>query len=162
MYLYGTLTVSDCFLGAVAHWSSPDILSTGFDCHFNSGGAVIRPSDGRLIYTNTLEDRIREFHCDDCPYEGPDYPPSPLDNDPLLPMPGCVEGSVRFLLAPEGHYLYICSSMWFDEVGSLVHDDDMSPLLHLGYDGHGLTEDGVIEFDSGILSPSSGYPTRSR
>jgi hypothetical protein len=67
VYLDGTLTEGACYRDALTHWSDPNSACTGFGCYFDGRGAVIRPSDGRMLYMNTFENVIREFHADSCP-----------------------------------------------------------------------------------------------
>ena len=67
VYIFGTLASGRCEFGAVAHWGDPSTPLVGFDCYANDDSAIVRPTDGRLLYMNHFENLIREFHCDGCP-----------------------------------------------------------------------------------------------
>lgn len=163
VYLAGTLSEGACGLDAMAHWSSPDSASVGFDCYFDESTAQIRPTDGRLLYTNTFEDVLREFHCDGCPYSG-QYPDNPLDDDPVLPTAPCSGQSQvwAFLLSPEGGRLHRCyqSLDWYDESGQLAYSDPDDDLVHLGYGDLALTTARVVHLAAGDWSPITGLPDR--
>jgi hypothetical protein len=167
VYIAGTLYEGACYLSAMAHWSTPNDAATGFDCHFDNYYAIIRPSDGRMIYTNVFEDILREFHCDDCPFVDefpfvPDYPVDPLSNDTILPTLGCepeLRGtSLQFRVAPTSEYVYRCGEGWLNLAGEVVYDStSYGPLVHLGYDGLGLTQGAVLDLDAGTAAPFVGF-----
>jgi hypothetical protein len=165
VYLAGTLSEGACYLDALAHWSSPNDAVVGFDCYFNERTAMIRPTDGRLLYTNTFEDRLREFHCDDCPWTpASQYPASPLANDTILPTPACDSNSqqLRFLVTPDGSYLYRCAATgWFAADSNVVYDDTQGELLYLGYDNMALTASHVLDLDQDSAMPIDGLPVET-
>ncbi|WP_437632017.1 hypothetical protein [Sorangium sp. So ce854] len=164
VYLAGTLLEGACGRDAVAHWSSPDSAVVGFHCHVDERSARIRPTDGRLLYTNVFEDLLREFHCDDCPSRGNAYPEAPLDNDPVLPTPRCADGLAPrdgFLVSPTGAVLYRCSSdtaTWYDERGRVAHADPEDPLLHLGHGDLALAARSVVHLATSTSTPITGLP----
>jgi hypothetical protein len=167
VYIAGTLSEGACFLDAMAHWSTPNDAATGFDCYFGDADAIIRPSDGRMIYTNIFENLLREFHCDECPFSGvspfvSQYPESPLSNDTILPTPACDPerlGSslLEFRVAPTSEYLYRCGAGWLNLAGEVVYDLSSGPLVHLGYDGLGLTQEAILDLDAGTAAPFVGF-----
>ncbi|KYF60541.1 hypothetical protein BE11_11725 [Sorangium cellulosum] len=164
VYLAGTLSEGSCGRDAVAHWSSPGSAVVGFDCHVDERSARIRPSDGRLLYTNVFEDLLREFRCDDCSFRGNDYPEAPLDNDPVLLTPPCADGLAPltgFLVSPAGAVLYRCRSdeaTWYDESGRVAYADPEDPLLHLGHGDLALAARSVVHLATSASLPITGLP----
>ncbi|WP_438024275.1 hypothetical protein [Sorangium sp. So ce233] len=164
VYLAGTLSEGSCGRDAVAHWSSPGSAVVGFHCHVDERSARIRPSDGRLLYTNVFEDLLREFRCDDCPFRGNDYPAAPLDNDPVLHTPPCADGLAPltgFLVSPAGAVLYRCRSddaTWYDESGRVAYADPEDPLLHLGHGDLALAARSVVHLATSTSLPITGLP----
>jgi len=161
VYLFGTLSEGACYMDAIAHWSAPDEPLVGFDCYADGQTAVIRPSDGRLLYTNTFEYLIREFHCDGCPdwHAGDGYPGQVLDNDTALPSAPCGGGNYvqQFLVAPNGDVLHRCAleETWHDRNGNLAYDGS-EHLLHLGADHGALTATSVVNLASKTSLPLQG------
>lgn len=163
VYLAGTLAEGACYLDALAHWSSPGSAVTGFDCYFDNARAKIRPTDGRLLYTNTFEDELREFHCDDCPYAGA-YPNAPLANDPVIQTPPCTGTSFySFLVAPSGGLFYTCNqTTWYDGTGAVAYTATSSDLpLHLGFGDLLLTKQHVVHLKTLAATPITGLPERT-
>lgn len=170
VYLVGTLAEEvRCGRDAVAHWSSPDSAVVGFDCLFDERSARIRPTDGRLLYSNVFEDALREFHCDGCLHTGGPYPLLPLANDPVLPTPPCVPASLGslggFLVSPTGTVLHACRSggvpdttTWYDRSGAVVYTDADNPLRHLGYGDLALAERSVVHLATSVSRPLVGLP----
>lgn len=165
VYLGGTLSEGACYLDALAHWSTPNDAVAGFDCYFDKETAMIRPTDGRLVYTNIFEGLLREYHCDTCPIAaGQRYPTGVLDNDTILPTPMCSpgKGDVAFRVAPDGSYAYRCpyESIWYDDAGVAFLDEleEDAMLLHLGYDGFALLDGGVLDRVGGPIAPIEGLP----
>ncbi|MGK3999935.1 hypothetical protein [Sorangium sp. So ce1024] len=164
VYLAGTLLEGACGRDALAHWSSPESAVVGFHCHVDERSARIRPTDGRLLYTNVFEDLLREFHCDDCPFRGNGYPDAPLDNDPVLLTPRCADGlapSDGFLVSPAGAVLYRCRSdtaTWYDERGRVAYANPEDPLLHLGHGDLALAARSVVHLATSTSTPITGLP----
>jgi hypothetical protein len=137
VYLDGTLEKGACYEDALTHWSDPNSACTGFDCNFLGGSAVIRPTDGRMLYMNSSELVLREFHADACPMPAMSaYPSNPLANDTIIPTPMCpvaagvpTTGVTRFVVSPEGNIYYHCvgveaiMALWYDLAGNLVYDE---------------------------------------
>jgi hypothetical protein len=135
VYLDGTLQEGACYLDALTHWSDPNSACTGFDCYFDGRGAVIRPTDGRMLYMNTFENVLREFHADSCPMPAMSaYPSTPLANDSVIPTPMCSmdagtsnAGVAGFVVSPEGDVYYHCSgsgaTVWYDLAAKAVYDE---------------------------------------
>ncbi len=137
VYLDGTLSEGACYLDALTHWSYPYRACTGFDCSFDGSSAVIRPTDGRLLYINTFENKLREFHEDVC--VGAminNYPTMPLANDKVIPTPMCDPDStflsLSFRVSPEGDIYYSCSQTWYDLTGATVFHDGVDRLQNVG------------------------------
>lgn len=162
VYLAGAVTdefasEDPCVPFVLAHWSAPHVAASGFDCHFDPSSAVIRPSDGRLLYAHHFSSQILEFHCDTCPlFSEWDYPwdiDTLVNDTPLLSE--CVH---EFLLAPSGSYVYRCYTSWYDQFGELVYEEQEGPLFHLDDDGFAMTTSSVIELGSGTVMPIEGFP----
>lgn len=162
VYLAGTLSPGACARDALAHWSTPNVASVGFDCYFNSDGAWIRPTDGRLLYTNTFEDKVREYHCDACTY-GSSYPAGVLANDTIVPTncPG-TQGVARLRVSPEGQLLYTCSlgqSVWRNQAGAVLYDGSTDALIGVGAGGWILAFKQLVNTQTGAIVPITGLPT---
>lgn len=170
VYLAGTLSEGACYRDALAHYSAPNDAVVGFDCYFDSRTAQLA-ADGRLVYVNTFEDVLREFHCDDCPTwsAGDDYPRDFLDNDPILPTPPCDPSDIRndlraFRLSPDGRRTHQCgsSSTWYDPAGAVLFDAGTDAVMSYGWSGFVLarsTRDGfVYDTTGGTRTPVTGLP----
>ncbi len=153
VYLMGTLSEGACYRDALAHWSNPNLASVGFDCYAYETSAMIRPTDGRLIYTNTFEDKLREYHCDDCSYSSTStaYPMNVLANDTVLPTPCAAanDSLAWFRLTAEGEVLHQCRlslGKLRDSTGAEVYDGTNDPVISVGGAGWLLTEKKVVNF----------------
>lgn len=144
VYLFGTLSEGACYRDAVANPLTPDQGSVGFDCNADDRSARIRPTDGRLLYMNSSENVIREFHCDrGCSASTEEYPEDPLRNDPILPAAGCTSDQVRsFDFSPDGTLYHVCyqETVWRTEAGDIVLDTRQA-LLAFHDGGVALTMD---------------------
>jgi hypothetical protein len=163
VFLAGTLSEGACYRDALAHWSTPNVASVGFDCYFNEDSAIIRPTDGRLLYTNTFEDKVREYHCDVCAYSGT-YPSSVLSNDTVIatPCPSSTEGVYNFRVSADGVLLHVCSATsgkWRDSSGAVVYDGTTETLLDMGAGGWILTSTRVLNLQTSVTRTISGLPT---
>ncbi|MCA9623456.1 MAG: hypothetical protein KC731_30755, partial [Myxococcales bacterium] len=143
----------------MAPWSTPNSAVGGFDCYFASDRAVVRPTDGRLVYDNTFENLLRTFTCDGCPLSSNQpYPSNPLVNDALLQTPQCPSWTtiVRTAFYADGTYLYACGPLleWW-RATTLVYDSSLGPLRHVAA-GLLLTETHVIEEQGTIAHPITG------
>ncbi len=161
VYLHGTLSEGACWLGAFARVCNPWEPVVGFDCYHFEFSDVIRPTDGRLVYTVTSEDVVREFHCDDCPYDPQaEYPPDPLANDALVTAHACDVWGM--LVSADGDAIIRCSSGdYYDPSGNLVFPTATSvapTLLHVGYGGLALTTEEVVDLTTGVTIPITGFP----
>jgi hypothetical protein len=164
IYLAGSLSPGPCRMDALAHWSTPNTASAGFDCNFDKQSATIRPSDGRLLYLNALEGKVREYHCDSCNYaRGSQYPSSVLLNDTVVttscPSPG--DRVSAFHISAEGTVLHECLSSWrklWNSSGAVVYDGSVDPLVALGGSGWALTESRVVQLTSGTGTVFTGLP----
>lgn len=167
VYLAGTLSEGACYRDAIADYRNPDVAAVGFNCQFDNRGAIIS-SSGALTYTNTFEDRLREFVCDGCPRWTPadPYPDEVLANDPILPTPSCEGediGTLHFALSPDGNRIHRCnrSAAWLDPSGSPVLETEAA-VLTFGWSGFVLTEDAVIDTSMGESAPLTGLPSTCR
>jgi hypothetical protein len=165
VYIDGTLSEGACYLSVLAHFSAPNDAVSGFDCYFSGDNARIRPTDGRLLYSMTFEGLLREFHCDTCPIAPmTPYPATPLNNDVVLPTPACDPAEttqMQFLLTPEGDHYYRCAQWepaWYDASGAIVYESEDDPLLHVGRCKQGLTEQAIVDLESGVKTPIVGLP----
>jgi hypothetical protein len=150
VYLDGTLQEGVCGADALTHWSDPNSACTGFDCYFEGGNAVIRPTDGRMIYyTFVSEFALREFHADSCPMPPMSaYPSNPLANDTIIPTPMCPtldDGAANvnvagFVVSPEGDVYYHCfgpgAPVWYDLAGNAVYEESNGYALQKIARGH--------------------------
>jgi len=166
VYLAGTLSEGACYLDALTHWSTPNVASTGFDCYFDSQRAVIRPTDGRLIYTNVFENVVREYHCDDCLVTKGSmwkYPSGVLNNDTIIttPCPGTAPKVASFKISPDGELLYQCqynSPEWRDASGAVVYNSMTDGLFATGASGWVLTATRVMNLKTSIANTITGLP----
>lgn len=166
VYLAGTLSEGACYMDAIAHWSDPNVSATGFDCYFDNRAAMVRPSDGRLLYTNTFEDKLRSFTCDNCPFDGGSYPTMVLANDPILPTPcpTATDELGTFTVSPQGQVLHTCNttgSRWRNQAGTEVFDATGDQLWSYGYNDLVLTRSRVVKLGTMMMSTISGLPSRS-
>jgi len=158
VYIFGTLSEGACYLDAIAHWSDPNVAAVGFDCYANESTARIR-NDGTLMYTNTFEDVLREFHCDGCPdwVPGMPYPGNVLANDTILTTPPCdATGISGFIIGVTGESLHRCGTTWYHAGGVSVPITGV-PLSY-GYDNKVLTENAVIDILTVEQFPIFGLP----
>ncbi len=163
VYLFGTVSPGSCGRSAMAHWSDPDVASAGFDCYANESGAKIR-FDGTLLYTNTFEDELREFHCDGCPAWDPSqsYPGNVLANDTVVDTSPCdpddwSNNLNSFLPSPTGQLLYSCGGTWYENGISRA----VSSPLSFGHDHRVLSEDEVYDLQTQTSTPIVGLPNGS-
>ncbi len=167
VYIDGTLSEGACDRDALAHWADPNTASTGFDCYFSGQTAVIRPTDGRLVYVNINDFKVREYHCDTCVMTTPSpYPEQVLKNDPILPTP-CPNAEPvvsEFRVSADGALFYRCqydNSNWRDATGAVVYDATPGRLLTVGLDGWALTTTGVVKLGTGQKNAFTGLITSS-
>ena len=143
VYLLGSLSGVDCAPSAVASLKEPALESVGFPCGIDRQSAVIRPSDGRLLYLDTMAKAVRVFTLDDHPYDTGQgacrYPDDPTANDAEVPTTACDNsgGPADFRLAPdiEGIW-YTCTNtpgLWFDENDAQIGFLSGSTPLVRGY-----------------------------
>lgn len=158
VYLAGTLQEGACYRDAIAHLSTPNVASAGFDCYFNERSAVIRPTDGRLVYSNVSDNKIRVFQCDNCPYTGT-YASAPQTNDPVIPAtcPNNVRAG-SFLVSPEGDLFYSCAGAWFDTTGTQRFTTGTDTVFALGTGGWVITNTRVFNMRNNATSVLSGLP----
>lgn len=163
IYILGTVQEGACYMDVLATVSDPNGATAGFGCYLDNKTATIRPTDGRMIYTNVAEDLVREFHCDACTYDG-NYPGSPLANDTILPAQPCGQDgfySLKFLVGPDGTVLHTCKDnalVWYDEGGAVAYDDAGDALLHLGYGGTALTMNRIVDLATQASVDVIGMP----
>lgn len=150
--------------GAISHWSTPDVNVGGLKGFFTEIDAIIRPTDGRIVYNDgDSGHRLHEFRCDDCAPNG-----GLPTEDPSVPTPGCTSpdtGVLNFLVSPDGPVIYEChdkEGTWFDTSGNVVFVDqpDGDELLHLGYGGLALTSTSIVDLSTGEKTPIVGLPRK--
>ncbi|WP_437302833.1 hypothetical protein [Sorangium sp. So ce388] len=170
VYLIGDILEASCSYHALTHYSSPFSAVGGFGI-IDGTSPIIRPTDGRLVYVNTIDQLdtyyrypLREFHCDECPYRHDiTYECRPLDNDTAISTPPCnPEDGIDFRISPSGDWVYKCIgelNTWHDgsgagEVDALKYEG----LFHLGYEGTVFTRSKIIHLRSGTSFPIVGLP----
>lgn len=157
VYLFGTVLEGSCSSDAIAHWMDPNHAGVGFGCYTNEDRAIVVPGTGRLIFTDSTDDTLREFRCDDCEdfneLPGPRrYPRNVFANDVMVPTPGCTSRGVglsEFRVWPDGSVIHRCreaGASWYDETGATVASAEV--IVALGNNGRVLVRDG----SSGPLS----------
>jgi hypothetical protein len=156
VYIFGTVAEGSCGRDAIAHWSAPNVAAVGFGCYANESTAQVR-NDGTLIYTNTFEDLLREFHCDSCPGWTPamPYPANVLANDTTLATSPCVMGVIQgFIVGVTGARLHRCGNAWYDANGIAVPITG-TPLSY-GHANKVLTATAVLDLATGQQVPITG------
>jgi hypothetical protein len=154
VYLLGSLSGVTCAPSAIASLKEPALESVGFPCGIDRQSVVIRPSDGRLLYLDTMAKKVRAFARDQHPYDtGQDacrYPDNPTANDVDVPTTACDNsgGPADFRLAPdlEGIW-YTCANtpgLWFDENDAQIGFLGGSTPLARGYGGSVLATQGSV------------------
>jgi hypothetical protein len=148
VYLIGTLTEGSCGQDALTHWSNPNLALTGFGCYNRADAAVIRPSDGALLISDTIAG-VTVFHEDACVTRKEGWfgdGSNPLANDGQLATPCALSTSFvgsSLELAPSGKAAYWCGAAWFSSSGGLLYSGSADVLA---YDGARLlTRDGVFD-----------------
>lgn len=168
VYLLGTLSEGSCGADAIAHWATPNNAATGFDCYLDEDRAQVRPTDGRLVYTNTFEDLVREFHCDanGCPV-GSGYVTNAQANDTIIATPcgsSATQEVSQFRLSAQGLLFHTCQSSggkWRDLTGTVIHDEMNDAVVSFGFNGWVLTQTKVLNTGTHASLPITGLPSRS-
>lgn len=173
VYIFGTVSPGSCGRSIITHWTTPHQGAVGFDCYTNEGAAIIAPGRNRLLFFNTFEDRLREFHCDGaCVLTGNgalQYPRNPMANDPILPTPPCDAAGSRlaqFSVWPDGAVIHRCPSRasgWLDDQGiEVIGLTD--ELIALGRQRSALVqvrnEYAIINTLTSSVTPVLGLPER--
>ncbi len=124
VYIYGTYRQGQIDQDALAEPSAPRRSCPGFSNRVLN--AIIRPTDGRLIYYDyTDNDGFHVFVPDPLVWESGEwfYPTSPAENDGLIPTPGCQLISPYFAMNPiTGKIVYSCDGRLSHENGELIAD----------------------------------------
>ncbi len=170
VYLAGTLSEGACYRDALAPVLSPNTASAGFDCYFDERSGVVNPTTKRLLYTNTFEGVIREYHCDDCAVSpNAPYPQNVLANDTprTAPCPSTMMGDLvtGFFVSPDGAVFHRCTysyATWRDETGAAVFDSANDSVSAWGR-GEVLVSDGlglkrVVSLTDGTQLAVTGLP----
>lgn len=164
IYIAGTLSEGACYRDALANLFTPNVASLGFDCYFSQSTAMVRPTDGRLLYTNIFEDVLREYHCDVCTFTGAGaYPANVLANDTVVPTP-CPGTSdlTGFLVSVDGEVLHRCSTtsaVWRDSSGAAVHTNlNNDSLLALGTAGLAFSATRIVDWKTMTQTMIVGLP----
>lgn len=130
VYLVGTLSEGTCGYAAIAQPAFPEVAAVGFGCYFDAAASVLSP-EGTLLYFDSYELVLREFHCDGCPEwsRSDEYPADFAGNDPIRRTPGCdFEGQrLRALrVSPDGAVMHKCGDAWYDSSGTeLLRGEDI-------------------------------------
>jgi hypothetical protein len=168
VYLFGTMSEGTCNRLAIAPVLAPDHALVGFACETTVEG-VIRPSDGRLIYSRWSAGSylVHAFHCDGCVYASSrtPYPASPIANDEWLPAPTCATPGATvtdYAVAIDGEIIIGCSDRsWYRGDGAQIAGIAGAPNPLLGHGGSALVSDGVVDLASGMLAPFDGLGDRA-
>ena len=160
VYLFGTLSEGACYRDAVAPVEAPSDAVVGFACDANESTGWIRPTDGRLLYTDgQLQDTVVVFTCDGCTKvtAGDPYPTDPLANDDRIELP-CPGAALRigYQLAPNGRVYHLCNDGWYDQDGDRIPTREAYLIVHLGPDDTALLSNNVLDLTSGEMAPLSG------
>jgi hypothetical protein len=160
VYLIGTVAEGSCGQDVLAHWSNPNVAVSGFGCYNHPPAAIIRPSDGALLISDTFAG-TSVFEPDACVTREGWFGDNsaPLANDGKLaspcPQPSPLLGNL-VLLAPSGIGAFWCGASWFSSSGEVLHSGERSPLA---YDGERfLTTAGVIDIASRVTYPLVDLP----
>lgn len=155
MYVLGTISEGSGDLDVFCDVMNPEPPSMGFP-PFASGVMSVRPTDCRLLYA--YEGAVREFRHDTTSNL---YPTAPLDNDIVVPTPGCTEAWTFEIDPVSGAMVHGCDGVWFDAQGNPFEAcGELDELLAL--DGHGAKFCGDFVVDGNGVShpielPSPGY-----
>lgn len=164
VYILGTLSQGACYLDAIAPVLAPDEALVGFECGTVFAYPVVRPGDGRMIYSaGGAVDAIYAFRCDGCTYvsSAADYPSDPLANDEPIPTPSCAADAFSggFAVTADGAVAYRCDDgLWYgegDEPFATPMDVSFRPLS-FGHEATALLADGVVDLESGDYAPFTG------
>ncbi|MBL8912072.1 MAG: hypothetical protein JNM17_15360 [Archangium sp.] len=161
IYLAGTLQEGACYRDALADLFNPNVASTGFDCYFANDTAVVRPTDGALLYFNTFEWLLREYRCDECAVTSAatPYPVDPLANDRVIPTQCPTSDRMTgFAVTADGEVLHRCSmtsGIFRLSNGAVAHNAGSDTVLAFGATGWALTRTRVINWKL----PSTGLIT---
>lgn len=165
VYLAGTLSEGACYLDALADVFNPNVASTGFDCYFSNDTAVLRPTDGAMLYFNTFEWQLREYRCDECMVTSAatPYPSDPLANDRVVPTqcPG-MDRMAGFAVTADGEVLHRCSmtaGIFRFSTGGIAYSAGNDTVLAFGSVGWALTRTRVINWRLSSAGLITGLPS---
>jgi hypothetical protein len=181
--MYGTLQEGACYRDAVANVLAPNVESVGFGCYGDGDSAHVRPTDNRLLYIDSQDEKLYAFTADLHEYDADNeqciYPTAPQDNDVILPTPACDSnfGPARFVVGPDdGAVWYTCfnTNNWYDENDALIPwSPNNTPLARaaggialanqnnlktFGLGAPPLADGGMAMGDDGGLAPDPGTP----
>lgn len=168
--MWGTLSEGACYRDAVSPVEFPERAKAGFGCYtgiFNNEYAVLLPSGGIVYFEKGgTTSRLRIFTPDRFTWreasEYWEYPISPYDNDPIVPTPGCGEGSPYSVVVQAGtsRILYTClgsANDWYDTAGNLLVTGWVQAWNQDGLFLRGLTSLEVVDA-TGASTPVTGLP----
>lgn len=166
VYLFGTLSEGACFRDGVAPVLDPNRAAVGFSCDASSSRVLVRPTDGRLLYTSYPRKGVLVFSCDGCVADAglDSYPAMPETNDELIASPCADAGAfgTNFNVLPDGGVVQQCAESWLDERGQVVAPS-AGPIFAFGHAGTALRKDGILSLSDAQLHPFVGLtaPTLS-
>jgi hypothetical protein len=131
VYMFAEIRGAGNYLD-ITHWSDTTSACVGFP-NLIGRSAMIRPTDGRLLYLDDQDGILREFHAESCGTPAASgYPAQAivLANDTVVPTPMCATdgsslGVMNFRFSPEGDLYYLCrlDQAWYDATGAKVYSD---------------------------------------
>jgi hypothetical protein len=162
VYIFGTLLQGACYRNAVAPVTDPNRALVGFGCYGDTDPAFVRPSDGRLIYSDRASRAVYAFHCDGCVYagSGDPYPPDPTANDELISTPACPGPAAyftSFTVTAASETLIKCgNAQWYDGDGTAIGAIVGAVAPKVGHGGTALAGQAVVELATGARAPIVG------
>lgn len=134
----GTLEEGAAYLDAIIHPSLPNDVHGGFT--MDSAFPHIRPTDGRLVFSERSQNQIFEFHDDVFvanPFPVPAYPVNPLANDVAIAAGGCSTQWPAWLIGffpDDGKAYYSCGGTpaWLEGAPATSLSFTLDGLLAVG------------------------------
>ena len=134
----GTLEEGAAYLDAIIHPSLPNDVHGGFT--MDSDFPHIRPTDGRLVFSERSQNKILEFHDDVFvanPWPVPAYPANPLANDVAIAAGGCSAQWPAWLMGffpDDGKAYYSCGGTpaWLEGAPATNLSFTLDGLLAVG------------------------------
>lgn len=159
VYIFGSLRdgVCDVTLTA-APVLEPSSAAFGFTCA--SYQLLVRPSDGRLLYSIDIDTNVRVFSCEDCSAAevAKEFWPH-VRHDPITSPCGGEAGRFPYFdLLPDGGLVQQCGTEWRTESGSALAP--ASGIMAFGHAYTALRLDAIVSLTDMQVRPIVGLPAR--